>query len=49
MENLGFLELNDQELAEVDGGGEWKLWEAAICFALLGVAGVAFYTIGTLQ
>ena len=49
MKNLEFKELNAQELEEVNGGGKWNLGEAAIAFALLGLLGVGFYTLRTMQ
>lgn len=49
MKKNEFMELNAQELQNVNGGGEWKWGEAAIAFALLGLLGVGFYTLGTMQ
>lgn len=49
MKRNEFMELNAQELESVNGGGEWKLGEAALAFALLGLVGVGFYTLGTMQ
>lgn len=48
-DNAMMQEMNSQEMQEVNGGGEWKWSEAAIAFALLGLVGVGFYTVGTMQ
>lgn len=38
-----------EEMLNTIGGGEWSWGEAAIAFALLGLVGVGFYTLGTMQ
>lgn len=42
-------ELTTEEIKLVNGGGKWSWGEAAICFALAGLVGVGFYTLGTMQ
>jgi len=51
MEKKNFIlqTLNSEELAGINGGGEWKWEEALICFAIGGLIGVGFYTLGTKQ
>ena len=45
----GVSEMSETQTREVNGGGEWKLWEATFCFCIAGMLGVVFYTVGTLQ
>ena len=47
--NSMIQKMNPQEMIEINGGGSWKLSEAVISFAILGLVGVGFYTLGTMQ
>jgi len=49
LNNYGVQEMNAGEMISQYGGGKWSLGEAAISFCLLGLVGVAFYTLGTMQ
>ena len=47
--SYGVEEINEFEMSEVNGGGEWKFWEASFCYLIAGGPGVVFYTIGAMQ
>jgi hypothetical protein len=47
--SYGVEEMNEMQMSEVNGGGDWITWEAAFCYCIAGGPGLIFYTIGTMQ
>lgn len=43
------VELNSKEIHDINGGGAWQWQEALTAYCLLGIVGVGFYTLGTMQ